>query len=155
MENNVNKTQNRDKTKDIKLKDWHMQFIREYVKNGGNAAAAYRFVKPNSTELSARSCSYALMQHNNVKLEIEKLQDELKKDSMCDIKERMKVLTDIIRGGTETGKMKAIEIMNKMEGVGSSTQNININSIESPFSGMSQEDLLRLINGDDDEEDED
>lgn len=143
------------KTKDIKLKEWHRQFIAEYVRNGCNASAAYKLVKPNSTEQSARSCAYALLQHINVKQEVKKLQEEIKKDIICDAKRRMEILSEIAQTGTETNKIKAIEALNKMEGIGSSTQNININSPDSyPLSNMNKDELLKLINGDDEEEDE-
>lgn len=139
----------------LKMKEWHHLFIQEYVKNGGNGRAAYMSVRPNSKDTSARAGACALLKYDNVQKEIKNMQDELIKNAKCDVNKRMEVLAEIIMTGTEANKIKAIDLMNKMEGIGVSTttQNINIGS-GVDFSGMSSEDLLKIINSEDDEDDD-
>lgn len=134
----------------IRLKEWHMEFIREYVRNGGNARAAYQFVRPSTKDGSARSQASALLKYDNVQEEIRKIQEEIKKSNICDINKRLEVLSEIILTGSESNRIKAIETMNKMEGIGMST--FNVTSTNPTFADLSKEDLFKLIGDDEDEE---
>ena len=86
----------------------------------------------------------------NEQEEIKKIQDEIKKSNICDINKRLEVLSEIILTGSESNRIKAIETMNKMEGIGMST--FNVTSTNPTFADLSKEDLFKLIGDDEDEE---
>ena len=140
-----------------KLKEWQVLFCQEYVKNGGNAKKAYQSVRPGTKDESARASACTLLKNDDIKDEIKRIQEEIVKSSKCDVNKRLEVLSAIILTGSEANKIKAIETMNKMEGIGLSNlnQNININTASSDlFSDLSKEDLLRLIEEDDEDDGE-
>ena len=137
-----------------KLKEWQLIFCQEYVKNGGNAKKAYQAVRPTTKDVSARASACTLLKNEDIQNEIKRIQEDIVKSSKCDVNKRLEVLSAIILTGSEANKIKAIETMNKMEGIGLSSlsQNININTVPTDLlNDLSKDDLIKLI----EEEDED
>lgn len=112
-------------------------FCHEYVKNGNNGTRAYMEVYSNCTEETARRNASKLLTKTDVKEYIESLQEELKDEAIMSAKERMKWLTEVVKDiqrevtsiriadedvivGDKNAdlntKIKAIDIMNKMDG---------------------------------------
>ena len=136
------------------LKEWQLIFCQEYVKNGGNAKKAYQSVRPGTKDVSARASACTLLKNEDIQNEIKRIQEDIVKSSKCDVNKRLEVLSAIILTGSEANKIKAIETMNKMEGIGLSSlsQNININTVPTDLlNDLSKDDLIKLI----EEEDED
>ena len=112
-------------------------FCHEYVKNGNNGTRAYMEVYSNCTEETARRNASKLLTKTDVKEYIESLQKELKDEAIMSAKERMEWLTEVVKDiqrevtsirtadediiiGDKNAdlntKIKAIDIMNKMDG---------------------------------------
>ena len=111
-------------------------FCHEYVKNGNNGTRAYMEVYKADEETARRNAS-RLLTKADVKEYIESLQKELKDEAIMSAKERMKWLTEVVKDiqrevtsiriadedvivGDKNAdlntKIKAIDIMNKMDG---------------------------------------
>lgn len=111
-------------------------FCHEYVKNGNNGTRAYMEVYKADEETARRNAS-RLLTKADVKEYIESLQEELKDEAIMSAKERMKWLTEVVKDiqrevtsirtadedvivGDKNAdlntKIKAIDIMNKMDG---------------------------------------
>lgn len=105
-------------------------FCHEYVNNGKNGTQAYlKAYKTCKKEQTARTNASRLLTNANIIDYIEELQGELKNEAIMDAKERMEWLTKVVKGdvkhisydGSEyepyiSDKMKAIDILNKMDG---------------------------------------
>ena len=111
-------------------------FCHEYVKNGNNGTRAYMEVYKADEETARRNAS-RLLTKADVKEYIKSLQKELKDEAIMSAKERMKWLTEVVKDiqrevtsirtadedliiGDKNAdlntKIKAIDIMNKMDG---------------------------------------
>lgn len=123
------------------------EFCREYIKNGLNGSQAYlkAYAKTVKTEVSARTNAYRLLQQEHIQIYISKLQADLEKKSIISIEERQRWLTDIFIGKeTEeyvdkngdvvlvsvnmANRLKALDILNKMNGAYSNNINLDINA---------------------------
>ena len=104
-------------------------FSKQYIENGGNATAAYKYaydadnMKPETIHVKA--CE--LLKSTKVALRIKELQDAIDEEFNFSVNHRIKLLRDIalscIKIDEDTGKMinpnaaiSAIDQMNKMTG---------------------------------------
>ena len=110
------------------------RFCEEYVNNGKNGTQAYlRAYKSCKKEETAKAAASRLLTYVNVQEYIKELQDELKKKAIMSAEERMIWLSKVVNGDIKhtsydgngnsyeneayiSDKMKAIDIMNKMDG---------------------------------------
>ena len=125
-------------------------FCREYVKNGNNGTRAYMIAYPDSSEESARRQASRLLTNVDIQKYIEQLQSKTEDKAIMSIQERMQWLTNLINSKREksvSNKLKALEILNKMDGV--YTQNVSIKgdmNLNNPLRELSTEDIIEMIN---------
>jgi phage terminase small subunit len=86
---------------------------------GMSQADAYRSAYPNNkmSDKTVWEAASRLMSNDKVVARLNELRNELAKPSIMTAQERLKWLTDLINGEEDTNaKLKAIDIMNKMQG---------------------------------------
>lgn len=116
------------------LSNQQRTFCEEYVKNGSNATKAYLIAyKTCKKEETAMAAASRLLRNVKVIEYITELQEELKEKAIMSAEERMRWLTKVVNGDIKhtsydgngnsyeneayiSDKMKAIDIMNKMDG---------------------------------------
>lgn len=115
------------------LSNQQRKFCEEYVNNGNNGTQAYLLAyKTCKKENTAKVNASRLLTKANVIEYIEELQEELKKKAIMTAEERMIWLTKVLTGeikekvyyeGNESerepylnDKMKALDLLNKMDG---------------------------------------
>lgn len=128
-----------------KLTKQQKAFCTEYIKNGLNGSQAYlvAYAKTVKSEVTARTNAYKLLQKAHVQKHIEQLQSEIEANAIMGIEDRQKWLTDVFTGQileTVTDKegnvyeiapkmsdrLKALDILNKMNGA--YTNNVNVST---------------------------
>lgn len=125
-------------------------FCREYVKNGQNGTKAYMIAYPDSSEESARRQASRLLTNVDIQKYIQQLQSKTEDKAIMSIQDRMKWLTDLVNSKKEksiSNKLKALEILNKMDGV--YTQNVAIKGdmiLNNPLRELSTEQIIEMIN---------
>ena len=125
-------------------------FCQEYVKNGMNGTKAYMKAYSDVSEETARVNASRLLTNANVKKYIEELQNKKEDKAIMSIQDRKKWLTDLISSKKEksiSNKLKALEILNKMDGV--YTQKVEVQgdmNLNNPFRDLSTEDIIEMIN---------
>ena len=141
--------------KDEDLKDGQVRFSEEYLKNGNNATKADMAARPNVKANTAAVASNKLLKNEKIQEKMQEIKAEISRRNHMDIEERYKILTQIARTGEDKDRIKAIESINKMEGIAEEKQEININNNIPNFSDFSVEKLKILIQKIDEEDDED
>ena len=98
--------------------DRHKRFVEEYILDG-NGSAAYKRIYPNVADDSARSNAYKLLEREDIKQEIAKLQEERQKRVMWSADEILQQIRDIATSNTTSTseKLKALEIAAKSLGM--------------------------------------
>jgi len=125
-------------------------FCREYVKNGQNGTKAYMIAYPDGSEESARRQASRLLTNVDIQKYIQQLQSKTEDKAIMSIQDRMKWLTDLVNSKKEksiSNKLKALEILNKMDGV--YTQNVAIKGdmiLNNPLRELSTEQIIEMIN---------
>jgi len=92
----------------------------DVVKNENNGTKAYMIAYPNSSEETAMANASRLLRNAKVSNYIKELQSKVEDKAIMSIQDRMKWLTNLITSKTEqsvANKLKALEILNKMDGV--------------------------------------
>lgn len=97
------------------LTDKQEGFAVSFVMNGGDASAAYRenYSYDNMQESTIWRNAYELRHHNKVSARIHELRMQKLGSAIISIEDRKKLLTERVI----EGDLKALEILNKMEGV--------------------------------------
>ena len=123
-------------------------FCQEYVKNGMNGTQAYMKAHPKCTEETARRNASKLLTKTDVQQYIKELQGKTEKKAIMSIEERMNWLTDIINSKEcVSNRLKALEILNKMDGV--YTQKLELQGnvrLNNPLRELTTEQLVEMIN---------
>jgi len=99
-----------------RLTDKQENFALEYTLNGGNASEAYRKcydVGENTKETTIWRDAHKTLHKHNVAARIDELRREKFSGKVLSIEERKIILSRL----SVDGDMKAMEILNKMEGV--------------------------------------
>lgn len=117
------------------LSNQQMLFCQEYLKLGMNGTQAYlNIYKSCKKESTARTNASRLLTNANIQEYIEELQSKIEKNAIINVEERMKWLSKVVNGEIKhtsydgngnsyeneayiSDKMKAIDILNKMDGV--------------------------------------
>lgn len=124
------------------------RFCQEYVKNGNNGTQAYMTAYPKSNEESARRMASKLLTIIDVQEYIKELQGKTEKKAIMSIEERMNWLTGIINSKEcVSNRLKALEILNKMDGV--YTQKLELQGnvrLNNPLRELTTEQLVEMIN---------
>lgn len=113
-------------TKD-KLTEKQRKFCLEYRKNGGNATEAAKAV--GYSEKSAYKQGSSLLQKSVVLAYLDKLVKDSERQSIMGLVERQETLTKIARNNMakDADRNKAIDILNKMDGVYVINVNLTVN----------------------------
>jgi phage terminase small subunit len=93
-------------------------FVQNIVE-GMNQADAYRaaYPKQKMSDKTIHEAASRLMKNSKVVARLSEIRKELAKPSIMTAQQRLKWLTDLINGeGDLNAKLKAIDIMNKMQG---------------------------------------
>ncbi len=116
------------------LSSLQRKFCEEYVNNGSNGTQAYLIAyKSCKKEETAMASASRLLRNVKVKEYIQELQEELKSKAIMTAQERMEWLSKVVKGDIKhtsydgngnfyeneayiSDKMKAIDILNKMDG---------------------------------------
>lgn len=138
------------------------RFCLEYIHNGLNGKQAYKVAYPKcKSEQAAEAGASRLLRNVKVQEYIKELQSEFKKTKVMSIEDRREWLSNIVgekvldkstkynkdgdeivveRAASLFDKMKAIDMLNKMDGA--YTENINANvKNDNPLHGMTTEEL--------------
>lgn len=102
-------------------------FCREYVKNGNNGTQAYMKAYPNCSEETARRNASKLLTNTDIQNYIKELQDKAESKDIMTTIQKKEFLTNMILkdlDATKNEKLKALDILNKMDG--EYTEKINI-----------------------------
>lgn len=94
------------------------KFVQNIIQ-GMNQAEAYRSAYPNQkmSDKTVWEAASRLMKNNKVVARLTELRNELVQPSIMTAQERLKWLTELINSEEDTAaKLKAIDIMNKMQG---------------------------------------
>lgn len=110
-----------------KLTEQQRKFCLEYRKNGGNATEAAKAV--GYSEKSAYKQGSLLLQKISVLNYIDKLVKDSERQSIMGLVERQETLTKIARNNKakDADRNKAIDILNKMDGVYVINVNLTMN----------------------------
>lgn len=98
--------------------DRHRRFVEEYLIDG-HAQKAYLRVYPEAKVSSAREAACRLLQRNDIKMELQKLQEERMKNVMWSAEDILQQIKDIaLSEDTSTNeKLKALELAAKSLGM--------------------------------------
>lgn len=117
------------------LSNQQILFCQKYVELGMNGSQAYLSVYKNcKKEETAMAGASRLLRNVKVKEYIQELQSKIEKNAIINVEERMKWLSKVVNGEIKhisydgngnsyeneayiSDKMKAIDILNKMDGV--------------------------------------
>lgn len=95
------------------------QFVKNIIE-GMNQADAYRAAYPNQkmSDKTIWEKASRLMANDKVRTRLSELRDELMKPTIMNAQKRLEWLTELIsnEGEDTNAKLKAIDIMNKMQG---------------------------------------
>ena len=110
-----------------KLTEKQRKFCLEYRKNGGNATEAAKAV--GYSEKSASKIGSQLLEKTVVLSYLDKLVKDSERQSIMGLVERQETLTKIARNGKakDADRNKAIDILNKMDGVYVINVNLTMN----------------------------
>lgn len=118
------------------------QFVQNIIQ-GMNQAEAYRSAYPNQrmSDKTIWEAASRLMKNDKVVARINELRNELAKPTIKTAQERLEWLTQLIdsEGESTTDKLKAIDLMNKMQG----------EYVQKVQASVSYEDNLRKVVGED------
>ncbi len=99
------------------MTDRQEKFCLEYVRCG-NATEAYRSAGYNPKSAHAAEVrGSALLRNVEVKAKIAELRGQLEDEKIMDAKARRERLTEIAKGKSPIVAIKAIDVLNKMDGV--------------------------------------
>lgn len=137
----------------LRLKQWHIDFCKEYVKNGNNGARAYRKCKPEVTETTSRVMSCTLLKSQIIMDEINKIKSEITSDTTIDILHRRQLLSEIAQDTSykAADRINAIKELNNMDpDLTKQSEITNTNEVHIDISKLSDAELKNLV-GDEDE----
>lgn len=98
--------------------DRHKRFVEEYLIDG-HGQNAYLRVYPEATESSAREAASRLLRRTDIKMEIEKLQEERMKNVMWSAEDIIRQIKEIAEAedSSKHEKLKALELGAKSLGL--------------------------------------
>lgn len=110
------------------------QFVQNIIA-GMNQADAYRSAYPNQrmSDKTVWEAASRLMKNDKVVARLSELRNELAKPSIMSAQKRLEWLTEVINGEEDiNAKLKAVDIMNKMQGeyVTKVEGNLNVAKLE-------------------------
>ena len=130
----------------MKLNTRQKAFCEFYVASGNATDAA---IKAGYKEKNARFIGSENLTKANIKEYIEELQEKAKGNRIMTAIERREFLTSMIKDGAvkDTDRLKALDILNKMDGEYTQKVEVNGNINTNPLEGLTTEELKKLAGG--------
>ena len=128
----------------LKLNTRQKAFCEFYVASGNATDAA---IKAGYKEKNARFIGSENLTKANIKKYIEELQEKAKGNRIMTAIERREFLTSMIKDGAvkDTDRLKALDILNKMDGEYTQKVEVNGNINSNPFSNLTTDELKEII----------
>ena len=128
----------------LKLNARQKAFCEFYVASGNATDAA---IKAGYKEKYAGVNADKLLKNTNIQKYIEELQEKAKGNRIMTAIERMEFLTSMIKDGAvkDTDRLKALDILNKMDGEYTQKVEVNGNINSNPFNGLTTDELKEII----------
>ena len=128
----------------MKLNARQKAFCEYYVASGNATEAA---IKAGYSEKNARFIGSENLTKANIKKYIEELQEKAKGNRIMTAIERREFLTSMIKDGAikDTDRLKALDILNKMDGEYTQKVEVNGNINSNPFSNLTTDELKEII----------
>lgn len=128
----------------MKLNARQKAFCEYYVASGNATEAA---IKAGYKEKNARFIGSENLTKANIKKYIEELQEKAKGNRIMTAIERREFLTSMIKDGAvkDTDRLKALDILNKMDGEYTQKVEVNGNINSNPFSNLTTDELKEII----------
>lgn len=128
----------------LKLNARQKAFCEYYVASGNATDAA---IKAGYKEKNARFIGSENLTKANIKKYIEELQEKAKGNRIMTAIERREFLTSMIKDGAvkDTDRLKAVDILNKMDGEYTQKVEVNGNINSNPFSNLTTDELKEII----------
>nr|DAX78799.1 MAG TPA: Terminase small subunit [Caudoviricetes sp.] len=128
----------------MKLNARQKAFCEYYVASGNATDAA---IKAGYKEKNARFIGSENLTKANIKKYIEELQEKAKGNRIMTAIERREFLTSMIKDAAvkDTDRLKALDILNKMDGEYTQKVEVNGNINSNPFSNLTTDELKEII----------
>ena len=128
----------------LKLNARQKSFCEFYVASGNATEAA---IKAGYKEKYAGVNADKLLKNTNIQKYIEELQEKAKGNRIMTAIERREFLTSMIKDGAvkDTDRLKALDILNKMDGEYTQKVEVNGNINSNPFSNLTTDELKEII----------
>ena len=128
----------------MKLNARQKAFCEYYVASGNATDAA---IKAGYKEKYAGVNADKLLKNTNIQKYIEELQEKAKCNRIMTAIERREFLTKMIlkEETKDTDRLKALDILNKMDGEYTQKVEVNGNINSNPFSNLTTEELKKII----------
>jgi len=128
----------------LKLNARQKSFCEYYVVSGNATEAA---IKAGYKEKNARFIGSENLTKANIKEYIKELQEKAKDNRIMTAIERREFLTKLIlkEETKDTDRLKAVDILNKMDGEYTQKVEVNGNINSNPFSNLTVEELKKII----------
>lgn len=127
----------------------HEKFV-QCLASGMSQRQSYLEAYPNSRkwkEKTVDSKASVLAKNGKVRERLQEIRERTENKAIANVARRKMILTEILEDELEktTDRIKAIDSLNKMEGVG--TENVNLNggvTVNDPFKDLTTEELRKL-----------
>ena len=128
----------------MKLNARQKSFCEYYVASGNATDAA---IKAGYKEKYAGVNADKLLKNTNIQKYIEELQEKAKGNRIMTAIERREFLTKMIlkEETKDTDRLKAVDILNKMDGEYTQKVEVNGNINSNPFAGLTTDELKKII----------
>lgn len=128
----------------MKLNARQKAFCEYYVASGNATEAA---IKAGYKEKYAGVNADKLLKNTNIQKYMKELQEKTRVSRIMTAIERREFLTSMIKDGTvkDTDKLRAVDILNKMDGEYTQKVEVNGNINSNPFSNLTTEELKEII----------
>lgn len=130
----------------LKLNTRQKAFCEYYVACGNATESA---IKAGYSEKTARSIGQRLLTNVDIKKYIKELQEKAKESRILTAREKREWLSEVIKNGNEKlqDRLKALDILNKMDGEYIEKMQLSGQLNTNPFSGLTIEELRALAGG--------
>lgn len=128
----------------MKLNARQKVFCEYYVACGNATEAA---IKAGYSETYSKTRTNVLLQNVEICRYINELQEKAKSSRIMTAIERREFLTSMIKDGAvkDTDRLKAVDILNKMDGEYTQKVEVNGNINSNPFSNLTTDELKEII----------
>ncbi len=128
----------------LKLNARQKSFCEFYVASGNATDAA---TKAGYSETYSKTRTNVLLQNVEICRYINELQEKAKSSRIMTAIERREFLTSMIKDGAvkDTDRLKAVDILNKMDGEYTQKVEVNGNINSNPFSNLTTDELKEII----------